>query len=107
MAKAGEGVEPLLFVGEDEAMDLGLRDKLAFVDGGTAGIGFAIATALARRRRARGRQRPAHAAGRRRSDRGDSVTDWGGRSCGYRRRSEPRKHGGSALPSPSRRRRFW
>jgi NAD(P)-dependent dehydrogenase (short-subunit alcohol dehydrogenase family) len=28
-------------------MDLGLKDKLAFVSGSTAGIGFAIATALA------------------------------------------------------------
>jgi NAD(P)-dependent dehydrogenase (short-subunit alcohol dehydrogenase family) len=29
-------------------MDLGLKDKLAFVSGSTAGIGFAIATAFAR-----------------------------------------------------------
>jgi NAD(P)-dependent dehydrogenase (short-subunit alcohol dehydrogenase family) len=28
-------------------MDLGLKDKVAFVSGSTAGIGFAIATALA------------------------------------------------------------
>ena len=28
-------------------MDLGLKDKLAFVSGSTAGIGFAIATTLA------------------------------------------------------------
>src|SRR5271156_2438468 len=34
--------------GKDEAMDLGLKDKLALVSGSTAGIGLAIAEALAR-----------------------------------------------------------
>jgi hypothetical protein len=42
----GEGVEPFFSLERDEAMDLGLKDKLAFVSGSTAGIGFAIATAL-------------------------------------------------------------
>src|SRR5271156_3763326 len=34
--------------GKDEAMDLGLKYKLALVSGSTAGIGLAIATTLAR-----------------------------------------------------------
>src|SRR3984957_11015003 len=47
MAKAVKESSPCFCLERDEAMDLGLKDKLAFVSGSTAGIGFAIATALA------------------------------------------------------------
>ena len=47
MAKAVKEYSLCFSLERDEAMDLGLKDKLAFVSGSTAGIGFAIATALA------------------------------------------------------------
>ena len=47
MAKAAKESSPCFSLERDEAMDLGLKDKLAFVSGSTAGIGFAIATAFA------------------------------------------------------------
>jgi hypothetical protein len=99
MAKAVKEWSPCFLVGEGCSDGSGSERQARFCQRQHGGDRFRHRDCVCPRRRARARQWP-HAAGRRRSDRGDSVTVGGGRSW-VRWRSESRKHGGSALPSPS------